>query len=145
MGVFLTWVGSCKSNCLRINMHTLYMYFTLDTPPVGTRLIGGDQHESSLTPRPNFLYRIRPRLFFMIQLMRTTLLLILGKFLWRKSLLCSSEKQNGVLCIRRPPSTFITLHGYYCDVTEQQVNFVIHCKSDCSYKGCNAYAMEEIL
>ena len=37
----------------------------------------------------------------MIQFMRTTV--NMHKFPWMKWLLCSSEKWNGVLCIRRPP------------------------------------------
>ena len=28
---------------------------------------------------------------------------------------------------------FITLHSYFCDVIEQQANFLIHYESDCGY------------
>ena len=51
-------------------------------------------------------------------------------------MLCSSEKRNGVQCIRGPPKHLSSLpRGYHCDVVEQQANFLLHYENVCSYKG----------
>ena len=41
------------------------------------------------------------------------------------------------MCLRTSQTPFITLRGYYHDVIEQQVNFLIYYESDCDYKGHN--------
>ena len=49
--------------------------------------------------------------------------------------------------LRTSQTPFITLLGYFAipRVIEQQVNFLIHYKSDCGYKGHNiTYLMAEV-
>ena len=40
-------------------------------------------------------------------------------------------------------TSFITLPGYYRNVIEQQVNFLIHYETDCGYKGHNIMPWRE--